>query len=132
MTTNDVENAVWHYLCVARKSGAEEARKSLLKIGHDRRVPLMQVYALFQGKATPENVLAAVREGAPTPDELRSRLFYAHLYLGLYADSTGDKKKALEFMKQAAEEAPRPNNVPNYMGDVARVHRDILMKDVKP
>lgn len=128
VTKNDVENAVWHYLCVARKSGEEEARKSLLKIGHDRRVPLMQVYDLFKGKATPEDVLAAVREGSPDPKELRMRQFYAHLYLGLYAEARGDKKKALEFMKQAADEAPTPH----YMGDVARVHRDILLKEVKP
>lgn len=124
VTTNDVENSVWHFICLARKSDIEEARKSMLKIGFDRRVPLMQVYALFQGKATPEDVLAATREGAPNAAELRLRLFYAHLYLGLYAEVTGDKKKALDYFRQAADEAPSPH----YMGDVARVHRDILLK----
>ncbi len=123
ISINDVENAVWHLMCLTRKSGIDEARKSLLKIGFDRRVPLMKIYELFQGKATPEDVLSAARQGQPAPAELRMRLFYAHLYLGLYAEITGDSKKALEFLRQAAEEAP-----PHYMGDVARVHRDILLK----
>ena len=68
--------------------------------------------------------MTAVREGQPEPGELRMRLFYAHLYLGLYAEVNGDAKKALEYMRQAADEAPSPH----YMGDVARVHRDILTK----
>lgn len=40
--TNDVENAVWHFLCVARKEGVARARVGILKIGEDRRVPMMQ------------------------------------------------------------------------------------------
>jgi lipoprotein NlpI len=126
--TNDVENAVWHFLCVARRSGIPEARKSMLKIGHDRRVPLMRVYDLFRGKATVDDVLAEVRKGEPNPAEVRQRSFYAHLYLGLYAESEGDAKKALMHLKEAVVYAP-PNH---YMGDVARVHRDLLLKETKP
>src|SRR5262249_19581708 len=55
--TNDVENAVWHYLCNARAAGAEKARKELLKVGNDRRVPMTEVYALYAGKARPDDVL---------------------------------------------------------------------------
>ncbi len=29
---NDVENAVWHFLCVARQSGVDEARRGMLTI----------------------------------------------------------------------------------------------------
>ncbi|MGH7192992.1 MAG: tetratricopeptide repeat protein, partial [Candidatus Saccharimonadales bacterium] len=35
---NDVENAVWRFLCMAREQGVAPARKALLKIKHDRRV----------------------------------------------------------------------------------------------
>src|SRR5262249_54864785 len=31
--TNDVENAVWHFLCVARQDGLARARATVLKIG---------------------------------------------------------------------------------------------------
>jgi lipoprotein NlpI len=93
---DDVENATWHYLCNARLVGVEKARAALLKIGKDRRVPFMEVYALYAGKAKPDDVLKAARAGNPSEDELKERLFYAHLYLGLYyvrTDSTSFSPK---------------------------------------
>jgi lipoprotein NlpI len=126
--TNDVENAVWHYLCVARLSSPEKARASILKIGKDKRVPMMQVYALYSGQAKPEDVLAAVQEGKPTSEELNERLFYAHLYLGLYHEVVGDKKQALEHLKLATED----HKLGHYMWDVARVHLELLRKEAKP
>jgi lipoprotein NlpI len=120
--TNDVENAVWHFLCVARKDGVEQARKSILTIGKDRRVPMMTVYELFQGKAKPDDVLKAVEEGNPDKGKRDTRLFYAHLYLGLYYEVLGDEKLALKHLQQAVA-LPRPHP---YMWDVARVHRDLL------
>jgi lipoprotein NlpI len=122
--TNDVENAVWHFLCAARLDGVAKARAKILKIGKDKRVPMMEVYALFAGKVKPEDVLDAAKAGDPPMKELNHRLFYTHLYLGLYAEATGDPKKALEHMTLAADKYP----IGHYMGDVARVHRDILKK----
>ncbi|HMJ90247.1 MAG TPA: hypothetical protein VK530_10545, partial [Candidatus Acidoferrum sp.] len=51
---NDVENAVWHFLCVARSSGGERARQLLLKPGPDARVPMMEIHALFGGEGSVE------------------------------------------------------------------------------
>ncbi|HKI36166.1 MAG TPA: tetratricopeptide repeat protein [Gemmataceae bacterium] len=123
--TNDVENAVWHYLCNARAVGVEKARAAMLKIGKDKRVPMMEVYALYAGKAKPDDVLTATRAGNPRDEDLKHRLFYAHLYLGLYYEAEGDKKKALEHITKAADDYP----IGHYMGDVARVHRDLLKKE---
>jgi lipoprotein NlpI len=120
-----VENAVWHFLCAARADGMEKARASMLKIGKDSRVPLMKVYDLFHGDAKPEDVLAAARAGDPSDKERNDRLFYAHLYLGLYFDATGDKKQALEHMTLAAHK----HTISEYMGDVARVHEQLLLKE---
>lgn len=125
---NDVENVVWRYLCEARRSGRDKARKNLLPVGEDRRVPLKEVYALFQGRAKPADVLAAARAGQPAAAKLPQRLFYAHLYLGLYWESEGDRKKALEHLSLAAEQ-PLAGH---YMWDVARVHRDLLRKELDP
>jgi lipoprotein NlpI len=119
--TNDVENAVWHFLCNARLVGVEKARAELLRIGKDRRVPMMQVYDLFAGKAKAEDVLAAAGSGQPTGEELKGRLFYAHLYLGLYAEAAGDAKGALEHLTKAAEEYATGQ----YMWEVARVHVEL-------
>jgi lipoprotein NlpI len=125
--TNDVENAVWHFLCVARKDGVHKARAGLLKIGKDARVPMMDVYALYGGKSKPEDVLAAAQAGKPPAEQLAMRLFYAHLYLGLYYEILADKKQALEHMTQAAEKY----KIRHYMGDVAQVHLEVLKKDAK-
>jgi lipoprotein NlpI len=127
--TNDVENAVWHFLCVARSDGVAKARKSMLKIGKDSRVPMMEVYALYRGKAKPADVLNAankVEKGAK-PELKQQQLFYAHLYLGLYYEVTGDKKRALEHMTRAAKDYV----IGHYMGDVARVHLRLLQKEAK-
>jgi lipoprotein NlpI len=122
--TNDVENAVWHYLCNVRVAGRDKARAQMLKIGNDRRVPMMLVYKLFKGEVKPEEVLAA-SEADKVPDEQRQqRRFYAHLYVGLYYESEGDKKPALEHLKQAAT----TYRIGHYMGDVAKVHADLLEK----
>src|SRR5690606_32471165 len=86
---NDVENAVWRYLCMARNEGVAKARELLLRIKQDPRVPMMQIYALYKGELKPEDVLAAARAGDPSSRELNTRLFYAHLYLGLYYEATG-------------------------------------------
>ena len=126
--TNDVENAVWHFLCAARANGVEKARASMLIIGKDKRVPLMQVYDLYRGTAKPEDVMAAVEDGEPSAAERNERLFYVHLYLGLYYDATGDKKQALEQITLAAHK----NYVEGYMGEVARVHEAVLLKEAKP
>jgi lipoprotein NlpI len=123
--TNDVENAVWHFLCGARLDGVEKARMAMLKIGKDRRVPMMQVYDLYRGVLKPADVLAAAEADGPTAEQRSQRLFYAHLYLGLYYDILGDRKKALEHMSLAAGKY----RIGQYMGDVAHVHHELLKKE---
>lgn len=124
---NDVENAVWRYLCMARKDGVKKARDDIMKIGKDRRAWAMSVYDLYSGKAKPEDVLAAAKEGQPSEEELIDRLFYAHLYLGLYHETEGDKKKALEHLALATDKY----KIGHYMWDVAKVHLEILRKERK-
>jgi lipoprotein NlpI len=122
VNASDVENAVWHYLCVARASGVEKARAALIYIKEDSRVPMMQIYALFAGFGKPEEVLAAARAGSPSPARLQEQLFYAHLYLGLYYEAQGDELLAREHICKAADEYKSDH----YMGDVARVHAGLL------
>ncbi len=118
VNSNDVENAVWHFLCIARTNGIEKARAALIPIKGDARVPMMEVHALFAGKIKPEDVLKAATAGSPAPPQLKSQLFYAHLYLGLYFEALGDDKLAREHITKAATEY----QTGDYMGDVARVH----------
>jgi lipoprotein NlpI len=109
----DVENAAWHFLCVARAESPAKARMALLPVGPDARVPMQQVYQMFRGTLTPEQVLSAAgsQPGA---------LFYAHLYLGLYFEALGMKDRALQHIKIAAADQFEP--LGGYMHMVARVH----------
>jgi lipoprotein NlpI len=115
---HDVENGVWHFLCVARESGFEKARQSILSINGDLRVPMPEVYELFRGSGSVDDVLKACRKGNPSDRELESRMFYAHLYVGLYFEAKGDKEQTFEHIKAAATEFAQDD----YMGDVAKVH----------
>lgn len=114
---NDVENAAWHFLCVARAESPARARQALLPVGPDARVPMRQVYELFRGAMTPEDVL---RAAGTRPDGQ----FYAQLYLGLYFEAIGDQTRALQHLKAAAADRYAPAG--DYMHMVARVHLKLL------
>ncbi len=122
VNANDVENAVWHFLCGARLDGVGQARQALLNIQGDPRVPMMEIYRLFKGEGTINEVIRAARSGDSDPEVRHRQLFYAHLYLGLYHEAMGDEAEARRNLVLAAERYP----VKHYMGDVARVHADRL------
>lgn len=128
----DVENAAWRYLCQVRASGEEKAeaiaaaRKSILEIERDARVPMMEIYDLYRGKLSPDDVLAAAKADSPPAGELNARLFYAHLYIGLWHEVQGDAAKAREHI--IAAEGRR---IGHTMWDVAHVHADRLRDDAR-
>ena len=111
----DVENAAWHFLCVVRapKGSVEAARKSLIPVTRDSRVPMAQIQQLFAGNMTPEEVLRAGEEAGGTAK------FYADLYVGLYYEALDRDDESLRLVARAAD---NPAARKNYMGDVARVH----------
>ena len=116
---NDVENATWHFLCVARADSPAAAAAALLPVGPDARVPMRQVYDLFRGRATQADVLRAA--GAEPAAQ-----FYAHLYLGLFAEARGERARALEHITAAADS--RFAAAGGYMHTVAKVHLATLQR----
>jgi lipoprotein NlpI len=113
----DVENAAWHFLCVARAETPAKAKAALLPVGPDSRAPMRQIYQMFKGEIRPEQMLASA---GPTPEAQ----FYAHLYAGLYFEATGNRERARAEITAAADHY----TVGGYMHDVAVVHRDILLR----
>lgn len=114
---NDVENAVWHFLCVARAESPERAKAAMLPVGPDSRVPMREVYDMFRGVKRPEEILKAAGQQV-------SAQFYAHLYIGLYHEALGNARLAREeIAKAAADPFARAGG---YMHTVARVHLGIL------
>jgi lipoprotein NlpI len=118
--SNDVENAAWHFLCVARLEGVDAARKALIPIEGDTRVPMKQVHALFAGTGSVEAVLTAAGEGNDSPRR-RNHLCYAHLYLGLYFEALGDDAKAKDHILKAATDY----EMDHYMGKTAITHAKV-------
>jgi lipoprotein NlpI len=110
---DDVENAAWHFLCVAREQSPDKARAALLPVGLDPRSPMREVYQMFRGALTADNVLMAAGNSP-------SGQFYAHLYIALYSEALGRKDLALKHIKEAASD--RYASVGGYMHMVARVH----------
>ena len=110
---DDVENAAWHFLCVARAETADKARAALLPVGPDSRRPMREVYQMFQGSLAPDDVLKAAG-GSPAGQ------FYAHLYIGLYSEALGRNDVALKHIKEAASD--RFASAGGYMHMVAVVH----------
>lgn len=112
---HDVENAAWHFLCVAKMEDVEAAAKALLKIDtkRDTRVPMAEIYEFYAGRVSEEAVIAAAKS-----DGSEQARMYAHLYLGLYHEVAGDEKKARDYLKQASAAKLKDH----YMHDVATVH----------
>jgi lipoprotein NlpI len=108
---DDVENAAWHFLCVARAESPQRAQAALLPVGPDPREPMREIYRMFQGRMSVESVLVAAGS------EPRAR-FYANLYVGLYREATGGDSGF--YIRQAASD--QFASAGGYMHRVAVVH----------
>ncbi len=120
---SDVENAVWRFLCMVPQVGLQKSQAQILKVGRDNRVPMREIYELYAGRLKPDDVLTAAKAGDLAEDELHHRLFYAHLYLGLYHEVVGNKQLAAEHLAEADK-----RQIAHYMWDVAHVHGEKLKK----
>ncbi|MFN0051171.1 MAG: tetratricopeptide repeat protein [Planctomycetales bacterium] len=124
----DRENGIWRYLSQVKAIGREAARKGLLKYEKDDREPFPDVYRLFAGELTGDEVLARIKLAKIAPGERDKRLFYAELYVGLN-----------DFVEERLESAERhlgeavgnrwgkaAGGGPGWMWHVGRVHFDLL------
>ncbi len=120
VNSQDVENAVWHFLCAVRApdGNVESARKIFIPIDSDQRIPMKEIHSLFSGKGNAEAVLEAAKSGNPSADNLRNQMCYAHLYLGLYYEALGQEEKSAKHIRLAAVDF----KMDHYMGKVAQVH----------
>ena len=118
----DVENVVWRLLCQAKEIGFHKAQQEILTLAEpDSRIPMMQIYDMYRGRKTPDDVFTAADKGDPGEKKLKIRRFYAHLYVALYHEARGE----IEPMQKHMLEAER-REIPHYMWDVAHVHAQRL------
>jgi lipoprotein NlpI len=77
---------------------------------------MREIIAYYRGEGTPAEILAAAEAGDDAGR--RNRLCYAHLYLGLFAEATGDMEAAKQHIRLAAGRYA----MDHYMGRTAQVH----------
>lgn len=123
----DYENGIWHFLSRARIDGIEKARGAMLNVAGDERIPMKEIYDLYRGVGTAEDVMRATEREYPDARELKDRLFYALIYVAAYEDVAGDKQSALRRLDRAVSNF----EIPHYMWDVARIHRDLLRAELE-
>ncbi|MGK7929335.1 MAG: hypothetical protein AB4290_29530 [Spirulina sp.] len=115
VNSNDVEETIWRYLCLARDRGLKEAQTSLLPIKNDPRRVMREIYQLYAECCQPEDVLKlGEREG-------KRGQFYSHLYVGLYYEARGEETRSREYIVKAARDFP----LDDYMWHLARVHQKL-------
>ena len=125
----DRENGIWRYLSQSQAYGIPKAREGLLKYKKDDREPFPDVYQLFAGKITADEILKKIEAAKVDDQEREKRLFYAHLYVGL--NYFVEKKPSLAEkhlrLSTSNKWGPRAGFGPNYMWHVGRVHYDLLV-----
>ncbi|MBZ8180882.1 tetratricopeptide repeat protein [Oscillatoria salina] len=115
VNSNDVEETVWRYLCLARLKGVSEAQNCLLEVKYDRRLVMRSVYKFYAGQCTEDAVLMAGKKQGT------SGIFYSYLYLGLYYEVAGDEERARAYIVKAVDDY----KINDFMWNVAWVHRTL-------
>lgn len=124
--TNTAENALWHFLSVARASGLEKARASMFPAPDESMLVMRKLQDCYLGKVKPEELMASAQANYSSSAQLQLQMFFANLYLGLYYEASGDEKKALVHMTEASGQY----KLENFMGEVAAIKTRLLTQKV--
>ena len=124
----DRENGIWRYLSQVKSVGREQARQGLLKYQKDDREPFPDVYRLFAGERTADEILEKIETAKIPPAERDKRLFYARLYAGLNEAVEGRALAAEVHLRAATANrwGATAGGGPGWMWHVGRVHYDLL------
>lgn len=130
----DRENGIWRYFSQRKAFGLEKARQGLLKYKKDDREPFPDVYKLFAGEITPDEILRHVATAKIDEAELEKRLFYAELYIGLNEAVEGRNDSARAHLRRAVMNnwGRRAGYGPNFMWHVGRVQFELLNAPMIP
>lgn len=114
---DDVENSAWYFLCIAKTTGLEAAKKTVIPSRGDGREPMMSILAMLKGTLEPDQVMVAAIKNTPEGERRKQAQFYADLYVGLYYDSLDNPEQAAKYLKRSLS-----YDSAGYMVDTARVY----------
>ena len=130
----DVENSVWRYLCIAKTDGTKKARETLLPIKRDPRPGLMEVFQMYQGTVSPEELLEAARTTSLPEEAAAGFRFYTYLYVGFFYWAEDKPAQARDVLSLAADpqlfEAGR-ERISRYMWDVAVIAQHEVVAEIE-
>lgn len=133
VNSQDVEETIWHFLCIAQLEGIKEAQKCLLPVKYDPRPVMRKIYQLFAGNYSPEVFLSSAQN-----NNIRDT-FYTHLYLGLFYEAHRGEIPILEVGKATPSNVEKSRfhiteaikyKLDDYMWYLARVHQQLRQAKV--
>jgi tetratricopeptide (TPR) repeat protein len=113
VNSQDVEETVWRYLCIARLEGIEAARNTLLPVKNDPRQVMRYIYDLYADNYKIDDIVSI------SESQGKQSNFYSHLYLGLYYEAQNDTENASKYIVKAADKY----QINDYMCHLAQVHK---------
>ncbi|MBI5761141.1 MAG: tetratricopeptide repeat protein [Planctomycetales bacterium] len=129
----DRENGIWRFLSQVKAHDVKTARDGLLKYKKDDREPFPDVYAMFAGKLSGDEMITRIDKASLSKDEREKRLFYAHLYVGLLDVVEDRRNTAIKHLRESTSNSwgRDAGYGPNYMWHVGRLHHDLLARTAK-
>lgn len=122
--SGDRENGIWKFLADARRLGVEKARPLMIEFTRFDREPFPDLYDMFAGRMSGDEVLAALEKKGLAEDGAPQ--FFAHYYVGVNEALLGRQERALELLDKAVASrwGRTAEGGPAYMWRCARLHRD--------
>jgi lipoprotein NlpI len=122
---HDRENGIWKFLAQARAEGIDKARAGMLQYTQFDREPFPELYEMFAGKRTADDVLTEVQRKGLSEDHIA--VFFANYYGGLNEALLGHREQAIAMLRKTVED-PEARKA-GYMWQVARLHWEQLVSD---
>ncbi|MBF2067530.1 MAG: hypothetical protein IGS39_24400 [Calothrix sp. C42_A2020_038] len=115
VNSQDVEETIWRYLCIAKQEGVEKARNTLLPVQNDPRRVMQAISNLYADKSKIDEVLKIGES------EGKHGKFYSHLYIGLYYEAQNEIRQASKYISEAADKY----KIDDYMWHLSKVHKTL-------
>lgn len=98
---DDIENALWKFMCTAKYHGLGVARVTLVTKNKDSREPMEQIHAFYKGRISESEFLAGLESLQGSPAQIKQAKFFGYMYLGLFYDAIGENDKSFDNVRQA-------------------------------
>jgi lipoprotein NlpI len=122
---HDRENGIWRFLAQVKTDGLAKARSEMLLYAEFDREPFPELYDMFAGKKTTDEMLAEIEKKGLMADPQVN--FFANYYAGLNEDVLGHRPYAIRLLRKAVDVGALRETV--YMWNCCRLRWEQLVKE---